>query len=147
MSVTIDRIDGRTSGRWQAFLLAAAFPLFLGALWSDYGYWTSYELQWSNFASWLVFGGMVFLGIALVFSIAGLFRATRRGGRSLAYFGLLLAAFVLGFVNALVHARDAYAVMPAGLVLSLLVAVLVAVATWIAFSGLGYAGMRAEARP
>ena len=142
MTVTIDRIDGRTPGRAQAFLLAAAFPLFLGALWSDYGYSTSFELQWSNFASWLVFGGMVFLGIALLLAIVDLFRADRRGGRNLAYFGLLLAAFVLGFVNALVHARDAYAVMPAGLVLSLLVVVLVAVATWLAL-----AGLRAGDRP
>ena len=89
----------------------------------------AYELQWSNFASWLVAGGMVFLGIALVFAIVDLVR----GGRSLLYFVLLLAGFVLGFINALVHARDAYAVMPTGLVLSLVVLVLVAAATWMAF--------------
>lgn len=132
MAVTMNRMQARAPGRWPAFLLAAAFPLFLGALWSDYGYSTSYQLQWSNFASWLVAGGMVFLGIALVFAIVDLFR----GRRSLLYFVLLLAAFVLGFVNALVHARDAYAVMPTGLVLSLVVLVLVGVATWIAFAGL-----------
>ena len=131
MAATMDRINA-APGRWPAFLLAAAFPLFLGALWSDYAYSSSFELQWSNFASWLVFGGMVFLGIALVFAIADLVR----GRRSLLYFVLLLTGFVLGFVNALVHARDAYAVMPTGLVLSLVVLVLVGVATWIAFSGL-----------
>ena len=132
MAVTTDRVNSRAPGRLPAFLLAAAFPLFLGALWSDYGYSTSYELQWSNFASWLVAGGMVFLGIALVFAIVDLFR----GRRSLLYFVLLLAGFVLGFINALVHARDAYAVMPTGLVLSLVVMVLIAVATWMAFAGL-----------
>ena len=42
----------------------------------------------------------------------------------------------VGFVNALVHARDAYAVMPTGLVLSLLVLMLVGAATWSAFAGL-----------
>ena len=132
MATTMDRMHSRAPGRWPAFLLAAAFPLFLGALWSDYAYSTSFELQWSNFASWLVFGGMVFLGIALVFAIVDLIR----GRRSLLYFVLLLAGFVLGFINALVHARDAYAVMPTGLVLSLVVLVLVGVATWIAFAGL-----------
>lgn len=142
MSVTMDRIDARGPGRWPAFLLASALPLFLGALWSDYGYSTSFELQWSNFASWLVFGGMVFLGFALVFAIVDLVR----GRRALLYFVLLLAAFVLGFINALVHARDAYAVMPTGLVLSLVVAVLVAVATWIAFAGLSFAGLRTGER-
>ena len=136
MAITPDRINSRAPGRWPAFLLAAALPRFGGALGSDYGYSTSFELQWSNFASWLVAGGMVFLGIALVLAIVDLVR----GGRSLLYFALLLAAFVLGFVNALVHARDAYAVMPTGLVLSLVVALLVTVATWIAFAGLHAGG-------
>lgn len=143
MATTMDRMHAHVPGRWQAFLLAAALPLFLGALWSDYAYSTSFELQWSNFASWLVFGGMVFLGIALLFAIADLFR----GGRSLLYFVLLLAGFVLGFINALVHARDAYAVMPTGLVLSLLVLLLVAAATWMAFFSLSFAGLRAGEQP
>ena len=132
MSVTMDRINAHAPGRWHAFLLAAAFPLFLGALLSDHAYSTSYELQWSNFASWLVAGGMVFLGVALLFAIVDLIR----GKRSLLYFVLVLAGFVLGFINALVHARDAYAVMPTGLVLSLLVLMLVGAATWSAFAGL-----------
>ena len=138
MSVTMDRINAHAPGRWHAFLLAAAFPLFLGALLSDHAYSTSYELQWSNFASWLVAGGMVFLGLALLFAIVDLIR----GRRPLLYFVLVLAGFVLGFVNALVHARDAYAVMPTGLVLSLVGLVLVGAATWMAF-----AGLRAGERP
>ena len=138
MATTMDRMQAHAPGRWQAFLLAAAFPLFLGALLSDHAYSTSYELQWSNFASWLVAGGMVFLGIASLLAIVDLIRDRR----SLLYFVLLLAGFVLGFINALVHARDAYAVMPTGLMLSLLVFVLVGAATWIAF-----AGLRAGARP
>jgi len=132
MSVTMDRINAHAPGRWHAFLLAAAFPLFLGALLSDHAYSTSYELQWSNFASWLVAGGMVFLGLALLFAIVDLIR----GKRSLLYFVLVLTGFVLGFINALVHARDAYAVMPTGLVLSLLGLMLVGAATWSAFAGL-----------
>ena len=143
MAATMDRTSPRAPGRWPAFLLAAAFPLFLGALWSDYAYSTSFELQWSNFASWLVFGGMVFLGIALLCAIADLVR----GGRALLYFALLLAGFVLGFINALVHARDAYAVMPTGLVLSLLVLLLVGAATWIAFFSLSHTGLRAGEQP
>ena len=51
-------------------------------------------------------------------------------------FLLLLATFVLGFINSLVHAKDVWAAMPAGLVLSLIVAVLAIAATWIGFSSL-----------
>ena len=136
MAVTMDRTYRYSPGRWHAFLLAAAVPLFVGAVLADWAYRSSFEIQWSNFASWLVAGGMVFLGIALGCALIEVFRAERRGGRSLLHFVLVLLAFVLGFVNSLVHARDAWAVMPAGLVLSLVVAALVAAATWMAFAGL-----------
>ena len=55
---------------------------------------------------------------------------------------VLAATWILGFINALHHARDAWAVMPTGLVLSAVVAVLACVATWIGFSSL-----RAGGRP
>ena len=44
---------------------------------------------------------------------------------------LLLAAFVLGIVDELVHAKDAWASMPEALILSAVVATLVIVATAI----------------
>jgi uncharacterized membrane protein len=40
----------------------------------------------------------------------------------------------VAFVNALMHARDAWASMPIGLVLSVIVAVLACVATWLGFA-------------
>ena len=146
MAATMERTSPHAvadaPGRWLAFLLAAALPLFLGAVLADWAYWASYEIQWRNFASWLVAGGMVFLGIALACALVDLFRADRRGGRSLMLFVWLLVAFVLGFIDALVHARDAWAVMPTGLALSVVVLLLVAVATAMAF-----AGLRIGARP
>ena len=63
-----------------------------------------------------------------------------RGDRSwrgppLIYFLILLATFVLGFINALVHAKDVWATMPAGLYLSIVVALLALVAAWLGYSG------------
>jgi len=147
MPTTVDRTYSCVSGRWPAFLLAAALPLFLGTLLCDCAYSSSYEIQWSNFASWLLAGGLVFAGIALACGLVDLLRAERRGGRSLAYFMLLLAVFVLGFLNSLVHARDAYAVMPTGLVLSVVVLVLAGAATWMACSNQAFAGWRAGEQP
>ena len=43
----------------HAFLLAATVPLFLGALLSDAAYARTQEIQWTNFASWLIAGGLV----------------------------------------------------------------------------------------
>jgi uncharacterized membrane protein len=43
--------------------------------------------------------------------------------------------WVLGFVNALVHAKDAWATMPEGLYLSVITTLLALVAAWIGYSG------------
>jgi len=55
---------------------------------------------------------------------------------------LLLLAWILGFINALLHAGDAAAGLSAMLVLSWTLAILSIAATW-----LGYAGLRGEASP
>ncbi|WP_119681590.1 DUF2231 domain-containing protein [Indioceanicola profundi] len=140
MAVTVDHRPARAIQPFHAVLLAATIPLFLGALLSDIAYARSYQIQWTNFASWLIAGGMVFTGFALLWSLIDLIRADRRKGRPLIYFLLLFAMFVLGLINALVHARDAWGAMPEGLILSAVVAVLAIVATWVGFSSLRVGG-------
>lgn len=115
----------------HAILLGGTVPLFLGALLSDIAYIQTYQIQWSNFASWLIAGGLVFCGFALLFSLANLIRADRRAGRPLMYFGLLLVTWVLGLVNAFEHAKDAFAAMPSGLILSVLTTLLICVTAWL----------------
>jgi hypothetical protein len=48
----------------------------------------------------------------------------------------LAAAFILGFIDSFVHARDAWAMMPAGPILTAIVTLLAALATWTGFSNL-----------
>lgn len=124
----------------HATLLAGTVPLFLGALLSDVAYFRSYQIQWSNFASWLIAGGLVFCGLALLFAVVNLIRAHHRMGRPLIYFLLLLATWVLGFINSLEHAKDAWATMPQSLVLSVIVTVLACAATWIGLTNLRAGG-------
>jgi len=118
----------------HAFLLSAPVPLFLGAALSDYAYASTYQVQWINFASWLIVGGLVVGGAALISGFIGALRSYRRNGRFVVSFLLLAMAWVLGCINAFIHARDAWATMPAGLVLSLFVAVLACSATLAGFS-------------
>lgn len=126
----------------HAVITFAAFPLFLGALLSDWAYASTYEIQWANFASWLIAAGLPFIGLALLWGALDLVRARSAGGRRSTgvYLLLLAAAFVLGFFNALVHARDGWAAMPTGVVLSVVVMLILAVA-----SGIGLAGLQRRA--
>ncbi|MBS7456888.1 DUF2231 domain-containing protein [Coralloluteibacterium stylophorae] len=135
MAVTYDTAPARALHPFHAFLLAASVPLFLGALLADIAYARSYQVTWSHFASWLLAGGLVCAGVALLLALIGLVRAAPRRGHALLVFVLLLATWVLGFIDSLVHARDAWAVMPSAPVLSAIVTVLAAAATWIGFAG------------
>ncbi|WP_312518842.1 DUF2231 domain-containing protein [Massilia sp.] len=127
-------------GLLHTILLAGSVPLFLGALLSDIAYHNTYQIQWSNFASWLIAGGELFSGLALLFALVNLLRARRKAGPVLMYFLVLLATWVLGVVNAFQHAKDAWAVMPGGLILSIVVFILVCISAWLGLAA------RADAR-
>ncbi len=142
MAVTAERTRPRALHPVHAFFLATTVPLFLGTVLSDIAYWSSYEVQWANFAAWLNVGGLVMGALVLVAALIGLRHADRRGGRYLAYSLLVLAMWVVGLINALVHAKDAWATMPEGLVLSVVVAVLACFAAWLGFASLRTGGAR-----
>jgi len=113
-------------------LLAGIVPLFLGVLLSDIAYGWTYEVQWKNIASWLIVGGLVFGGLSLLW--AELFGRGQRESRSAIYAILLLTIWILGFINALVHAKDAWASMPEAIVLSVIIAALAIAALWFRFA-------------
>lgn len=140
MTATAERTYRSGLHPLHAVLLAGTVPLFLGAMLSDYAYFSSYHIQWGTFASWLIAGGLVFNGFALLCALIGLFRASGRRRLYLVYFLLLLITWIVGFFNALVHARDAWAMMPTGFILSTIVTVLACAATWIGFSSLSAGG-------
>src|SRR5690625_1939897 len=109
---------------------------------SDIAYSVSYEIQWNNFSSWLIAGGLVFGGFALLLAIIDLVRSDHRSAYSFVYPVLLIVAWVIGFLNSLVHAKDAWASMPTGLILSVIVFILVGAATWVGFARWGVGGER-----
>jgi uncharacterized membrane protein len=120
----------------HAILLAFPFPLFLGALLGDLAYSASFQVQWANFSSWLIAGGLLVSAFALLWALVNLFRSRTACKRRLTiYFVVLLAMWGVGFVNAFVHAKDAWATMPEGLYLSAMAALLALVAAWIGYSG------------
>jgi uncharacterized membrane protein len=126
----------------HAVLLASSLPLFLGALLSDWAYYSTYEIQWINFAAWLNAGAMLFLGAALLWTAIDFLRSdVARDRSSILHLLVVLATFILGFIAALVHAKDAWATMPSGLILSFIVLLLAIWSVW-----LGFATLRGAAR-
>lgn len=117
----------------HAIFLAGMLPLFLGAALSDAAYAKTFDIQWNNFASWFLVGALVFGGIALIFALIDLFRPHQRARGIIPYFVVLLAVWIVGVFNALIHARDAWASMPTGLVLSIVVVALSCAAIWLGF--------------
>jgi uncharacterized membrane protein len=133
MADPLDRSYSEIINPLHAVLLAGTIPLFVGALLSDWAYANTYHIQWNNFASWLIAGGLVLGGVVLLFTVIDLCRAHRRARGILLYGALVLLTWIIGFFNALMHARDAWASMPAGLWMSIIVTLLACVAAWIGF--------------
>ncbi|WP_205853777.1 hypothetical protein [Phenylobacterium deserti] len=113
-------------------LVSCAAPLFLGGLLSDIAYARTYEIQWLNFADWLIAGAMVFTGVALAWSLVEVVLDRGRSRAGLIGLGILVATFLVGLLNSLTHARDAWGTMPAGLILSLVTTALAIAAIWFA---------------
>jgi uncharacterized membrane protein len=120
----------------HAILLGFPLPLFLGALFSDIAYWQTYQVQWANFASWLIAGALVFGGFALLAALIGLIRSRPHRRRHAAFYLVaLLAMWVVGLFNALVHGKDAFAIMPEALYLSAATTLLALIAAWLGYAG------------
>ena len=128
----IDPLGRAAIHPFHAAVLAGAAPLFVGALLADWAYAKSYQVQWSDFAAWLLIGAMVPATLALACALV----ERVRGGGGASYPVVLAATWIVGVLDALRHARDAWAIMPVAPVLSLVAAVLACVATWMGFSRL-----------
>lgn len=116
----------------HGILLAFPVALFPGALLANVTYLNSSEMQWSNFASWLIAGALVFAGLALAWALIRVFLG-RPGSRWLA--AILAGLFVVGLINAFQHGHDGWSsVGTTGLALSLISAVLALAAGWIGYT-------------
>ncbi|RYE69712.1 MAG: hypothetical protein EOP17_02735 [Rhizobiaceae bacterium] len=121
----------------HAILLAFPVALFAGALVSDWAYLATAQIQWSNFSSWLNAFGLVFGGAVLAWGVVSAVLRPRswRGGRGLHLVALAIM-WAFGFLNALLHGRDAwYSVTAAGMILSLITAGAALIAGWTGFRG------------
>ena len=110
------------------FFVGLGGTLMMAALFTDYMYSTNSLIQWSNFSTWLILGGLVLALLAAIFLLIDIL-VFGAGPISWIDFGLLSLATILSIFNELVHTRDAWTtVVPTGTTLSLIVAILLLIA-------------------
>ncbi len=121
-----------TSGRSRLgvaiYTLLEPLPLgFFFAAWLfDIIYLQTFVIMWTKSASWLIALGLVLAILPRLISLVYLFRGATAAEKT--HFWLMLVAVVLAIVNAFIHSRDAYAVVPLGVTLSTLVVALMLLA-------------------
>ncbi len=120
-------------------VILAAYPIacFTGAFLTDIVYAETYEMMWADFSIWLITVGVAMGVLAALAGIADyLVRRRERARRSASPHTIGNAlVLALSLVNAFVHSRDAYtSVVPTGLILSGVVALLVLVTSWLGTS-------------
>ena len=128
----------------HAFLLAGTACFLVSGFASDWAYFSTHEIQWKNFASWLIMGGLVLGGFATLWALIDMFRGGADRRPRVIYFLLLLTIWILSFINELIHAKDAWASMPEALLVSAIVSVLAVIATVLGFSTMRTTGVEYE---
>jgi uncharacterized membrane protein len=98
------------------------FGFFVGALIFDICYAKTAEILWAKSASWLVTLGLVFAILPQLINLAVVwFKKNRvRSRGQVINFWLNVVAIVAALINAFVHSRDAYAIIPDAVWLSIL---------------------------
>jgi uncharacterized membrane protein len=109
------------------------FGLFVGTLVFDVVYFrTGYNL-WVKGAAWLVSLGLVIAIVPQLINLALVWFSKRhvRSGGQVINFWLNVVAIIAALFNAFVHSRDAYAVMPDGMWLSVITVLAMAIGRFL----------------
>ena len=115
-------------------LVGPAAALLITAVITDYMYYSTSLMQWANFSAWLILFGLIMALVAAIFLLIDVL-LERTGPINWLAFVILLVAAVLSIFNAFVHSRDAWtSVVPTGITLSAIVAILLIVVSFRGWS-------------
>jgi uncharacterized membrane protein len=105
------------------------FGCFVAALIFDIIYSKTAVMLWDKGAAWLIVFGLLFAVVPRLVNLTQVWVTSRRTATRTDKldFWLNLFAIVVAIVNAFVHSRDAYAVVPTGLWLSVCTVILLSI--------------------
>jgi uncharacterized membrane protein len=98
------------------------YGLFVGTLIFDITYASTRNVFWGKSAAWLVIVGLFFAIIPRLINLFHVWLPSRYAGVGIERiaFWLNLLGIIAAIVNAFVHSRDAYAMVPENIVLSVI---------------------------
>ncbi len=99
---------------------------FVAAWIFDILYMKTFAQMWNDAANWLIVIGLLIAIIPRIINAVLVWTGPKhsQGSPVKIHFWLSLLAIVLAIFNAFIHSRDAYAVVPMGVILSTLVVIL-----------------------
>ncbi|MGI4855451.1 MAG: DUF2231 domain-containing protein [Janthinobacterium lividum] len=129
MTPTLRRYRSRPATALFDLLNPIPFGLFVGTLIFDIIYAVNADVLWAKGAAWLVTIGLFFAIIPRFVNLGHVWfgpRGTvRKAERTDFWFNLL--GIVAAIVNAFVHSRDAYGIVPENVILSIITVALISI--------------------
>jgi uncharacterized membrane protein len=126
-----------TSLRYRSRLVTAVFDLlnpipyglFVGALIFDILYAVTDNVLWAKGAAWLVLGGLFFAIVPRLINLGHMWIPPRHAVTRIEKvdFWLNLLGIASAIVNAFIHSRDAYAIVPLNVILSTITVALLSI--------------------
>ena len=129
---TVRRI-GIASHPIYSMLFPIPVVCFIGALVTDIAYARSGgNMIWLAFSSWFLLAGLLFGALAAIVLLVDFIRdPLMRAGAGLAHLAFFYAALIVELFSIFIHERDGWtAVVPIGMILSIVGAVLILIAGW-----------------
>jgi uncharacterized membrane protein len=134
MAEIVERTDSPVAAvTGPVYLLLLPIPVvcFVGALLTDLVYMGNAVIEWLNFSEWLIAAGLVFGAFAALASLIELIAAAPLRSTIVGWGHIFLfwAAMIVELFNAFVHSVDGWtAVVPTGLILSIIGSILAVLA-------------------
>ena len=138
------------NGRLGRIQVVRGSTLSVGTLVTDTLYWLTDKMLWADMSDWLLTLGVIFSVFTVVTGLIDFFGDRRIRELPGAWTHSIgnATALALAFINALVHTRDAYtSVVPAGLILSTLVVLILLVTGWTGSSLVYRHGLGVQKEP
>jgi uncharacterized membrane protein len=134
MPVTQPRSTVTFGGRpLHVMLVPIPIVCFVGTLITDIVYWRTAAIMWADMSDWLLIVGLIVSVFAALAGMIDLFGDARIRQLRAAQIHAVgnVTVIILSIFNCLIHTRDAYtSVVPAGLILSALVVLILLVTGW-----------------